>query len=154
MRASHVDRDVVNEALSGAYAEGRLTPEEFDERTDSVAHARTLGELPPLLGDLVASTGKSLVAGRFRAEAERRYQERVRNAFWGFLVPNLICWTIWFATGMDFPWPIFVTIGTAMGWVPLAISKDSVIREIERDLEKKELKRIERQQRRQLPPGS
>lgn len=154
LRASHQDRDIVNDALSAAYAEGRLTAEEFDERTDAVAGARTLGELPPLLSDLVSSSPSSLVAGRFRAEAERKHAERVRGAFWAFLTPNLICWAIWIITGMGFPWPIFVTIGTGLGWVPLLVNPEDNIRSLERDLEKRELKRIERQQRRQLPPGS
>ena len=56
VRASDRDRDVILHALGDAYAEGRLTREEYDERSDQVAAARTLGELPLLLADLVPTT--------------------------------------------------------------------------------------------------
>ena len=54
LRASD-DRDAVNDLLGTAYAEGRLTREELDERTDRAAAAKTLGELPPIIADLVSS---------------------------------------------------------------------------------------------------
>lgn len=53
MRASDADRDIVLTALGDAYADGRIDRDELDERTDSVNSARTLGELVPLLADLV-----------------------------------------------------------------------------------------------------
>ncbi len=56
VRASDRDRDVILHALGDAYAEGRLNREEYDERSDQVAAARTLGELPLLLADLVPTT--------------------------------------------------------------------------------------------------
>ena len=55
LRASDADRDVVNDVLGTAYAEGRLTPDELDERSDQVAQSRTLGDLPPIIDDLVAT---------------------------------------------------------------------------------------------------
>ena len=48
LRASDSDRDVVNDVLGTAYADGRL-PDELDERSDLVARAKTLRELPPLI---------------------------------------------------------------------------------------------------------
>ena len=57
LRASDKDRDLVHDLLGTAYAEGRLTREELDERADRVNAARTLGELPPLVSDLVAHLG-------------------------------------------------------------------------------------------------
>ena len=59
LRASDRDRDVVNDVLGTAYADGRLTPDELDERSDRVVRAKTLGELPPILDDLVAPSGSS-----------------------------------------------------------------------------------------------
>ena len=56
LRATDGDRDVVHQVLADAYADGRLDREEFDTRTAQTAAARTLGELPPLLADLVAPT--------------------------------------------------------------------------------------------------
>ena len=54
LRASDRDRDVISDVLGTAYAEGRLTPAELDERSDAVAQARTLSELPAIIDDLVA----------------------------------------------------------------------------------------------------
>ena len=46
LRASDADRDVVHRLLGGAYADGRINREEFDERSEAVLGARTLAELP------------------------------------------------------------------------------------------------------------
>jgi hypothetical protein len=43
MRASDADRDRSAAALSGHYAAGRLTLEEFQERLDRAFAAKTLG---------------------------------------------------------------------------------------------------------------
>lgn len=144
LRASDADRDVVSDLLGTAYAEGRLTPEELDERSDQVTQSRTLGELPPIIDDLVATTGAVATRpGGLRAEAEHRYRQQRTNAFWGFLTPTLICWAIWFAIGGGFPWPIFVTIASGAKFVQLVTTPSDSITAIERDLEKKERKRLQ-----------
>ena len=144
LRASDRDRDVVNDLLGAAYAEGRITPEEHDERTDLVARTRTLGELPALVGDLVA-TGSSVPATTDRhAEAARRYRKQLQDALWQFLIPTLICWTIYLASGHHgLPWPVFVMLGTGVNYVRLATSRTDTIHSIERSLEKKERKELE-----------
>ena len=53
LRASDADRDQVANVLSTAYAEGRLTREEHDERLNQVMAAKTFEELIPLTQDLV-----------------------------------------------------------------------------------------------------
>jgi hypothetical protein len=145
LRASDRDRDVVNDVLGTAYAEGRLTPDELDERTDQVAHAKTLGQLPPLLADLVAPTsGAGLTVRNLHGEAERRYRSQRHAALMNFLMPSLICWVIWFAIGQGhgFPWPAFVMIPTGINWLRLATSREDSIASIERGLEKKERRRL------------
>src|SRR5690348_11905086 len=52
MRAGDVDRTKVVETLGRHLAEGRLTIEEFDERTTQAHAAVYLDQLPPLLADL------------------------------------------------------------------------------------------------------
>jgi hypothetical protein len=52
IRASDSDREHVVEILRDAYAAGRLTLEEFDERTSEAFSARTWGALRDLTGDL------------------------------------------------------------------------------------------------------
>lgn len=63
MRASDSDRDRTAELLREAYAEGRLSVEEHEERLDRVYAAKTIGELRELLTDLPAGrTGDALGA--------------------------------------------------------------------------------------------
>ena len=53
LRASDADRDQVTAVLSTAYAEGRITREEHDERLDQVMRAKTFDDLVPITSDLV-----------------------------------------------------------------------------------------------------
>lgn len=53
LRASDADRNQVLDLLSAAYAEGRLTHEEHDERSNLATQARTFDDLIPLTRDLV-----------------------------------------------------------------------------------------------------
>lgn len=162
LRAGDRDRDVVLDVLGSAYAEGRLTPEELDERSERVTGARTLGDLPDVIGDLVPvmSVPKQLVGER-RAEAERRYRQQRQQALFSFLTPTLICWAVWIAVlmgsgGTTFPWPLFVMIGTGMRYAQLSFNREDTVLAIEHDLEKKERKRLEADERKannQLPPG-
>jgi hypothetical protein len=55
MRASDADRDRVMDVLRVAAGEGRLTPDELDERLEAALSARTFGELAALTADLVAA---------------------------------------------------------------------------------------------------
>ena len=61
LRASDADRDAVAERLRTAAVEGRLEPDELEERLHRALRARTYGELDRLLGDLPA---KRVVAPR------------------------------------------------------------------------------------------
>lgn len=52
LRASHADRDRVAEALRVAAGDGRLSPEELDERLERALTAKTYAELAALTTDL------------------------------------------------------------------------------------------------------
>jgi hypothetical protein len=54
MRASDADRDAVLAELGEHFQAGRLTLEEFDERSDVALRSRTYGELADLTRDLPA----------------------------------------------------------------------------------------------------
>ncbi|GAA1580516.1 MULTISPECIES: DUF1707 and DUF4190 domain-containing protein [Streptomyces] len=54
MRASHTDRDRTVDVLKAAFAEGRLSHEEYGQRFDAAARAQTYGELARLVADLPA----------------------------------------------------------------------------------------------------
>ena len=53
LRASDADRDQVATLLTTAYAEGRLSKDEHDERLDQLLQAKTFDDLIPLTSDLV-----------------------------------------------------------------------------------------------------
>lgn len=53
LRASDADRAQVATVLNTAYAEGRLTRDEHDQRLDEVMAARTFDDLIPITRDLV-----------------------------------------------------------------------------------------------------
>ncbi|MEV6118607.1 DUF1707 domain-containing protein [Streptomyces sp. NPDC052109] len=57
LRASHADRDRVVDVLTGAAGDGRIMPEELDERVAAALTARTLGELAALTADLPGEAG-------------------------------------------------------------------------------------------------
>jgi Domain of unknown function (DUF1707) len=58
IRASHADRDRTAELLRVAAGDGRLTPEELDERLEVALTARTMSELAVLTTDLPATPGQ------------------------------------------------------------------------------------------------
>ncbi len=53
LRASDSDREQVATVLATAYAEGRITRDELDERTEHLLRAQTFDELIPITNDLV-----------------------------------------------------------------------------------------------------
>src|ERR1700758_2515379 len=57
LRASDADRDRVVDLLSTHYQAGRLTVDEFHERSSQALQARTMGDLAALLTDLPALPG-------------------------------------------------------------------------------------------------
>jgi DUF1707 SHOCT-like domain len=62
LRASDADRELVATLLSTAYAEGRLTREEHDERLDQLMAAKTFDDLIPITRDLVVIGSPTAVA--------------------------------------------------------------------------------------------
>ena len=64
LRASDADREQVATVLSTAYAEGRLTREEHDERIDQLMAAKTFDDLIPITRDLVIVGTPSPVAAQ------------------------------------------------------------------------------------------
>ena len=78
LRASHADRDDVVELLRVAAGDGRLSPEELDERLGLALTARTYAELAALVTDLpAAGTAVTPVAGASPAMASAAPKELV-----------------------------------------------------------------------------
>jgi len=64
MRISDAERDAAANALGEHYAAGRLTNEEYDERSDTAFAAKTSSDLRPLFVDLPPLGGRSPLGGR------------------------------------------------------------------------------------------
>ena len=144
MRASDRDRAVIETVLADAFAEGRITRAEYDERTDAALSSRTLGELVPLVADL--PTGAPTPRSSIPDEALRAYVSERRQAVWGFLSASIICWVIWFVTGSDFPWPVFVMLGTGLNAGRVVWQKDEIVDAETRRLEKRERKELRKRE--------
>lgn len=157
LRASNADRDRVHGVLAQAYADGRLDRAEFDERTDAVARARTLGELPPAVHDLLPQTPSAPVTPTSVAErAAAAYLSDRRQASWAFLSASAVCWLIWLLTDRGFPWPAFVMLGTGLNLARVVVMRRDLIAEEVSRLERREAKRQVRDAKRrgELPGGS
>ena len=157
LRAADRDRDVIRTALATAYAEGRLDREEFDERSEQVTSARTLGELPPIIADLVPDRSierhsSSLVGAspqELRRRAELHWQAERRNAVVGVFGASLVTWAIWLATSWSdgdfdpyFPWPLIVMALSLANLIRTVATKADSIEEGVRYLEKKQAKQL------------
>jgi hypothetical protein len=142
---------VVHDALAEAYAEGRLDRDELDERTGQVDAAKTYGDLVAPLIDLAADATvrfTPVASQDDRRSAEQYYRNKLLETFFEFLIPNLVCWAIWFMTGHDyFIWPIFVTIPTLIHLLQVGANKQSIIDGRIEKLERKQAKALE-------PPAS
>jgi Domain of unknown function (DUF1707) len=55
LRAAHADRERVIETLKAAFAQGRLSPDELDDRVGQAFASRTYAELAALTADIPAS---------------------------------------------------------------------------------------------------
>ena len=159
LRASDKDRELALRILSEAYADGRLARDEFDERADAVSAARTLGDLPSQLADLVPDVavrpGSSLESHRQKAIA--KYERERRDALWTFLSVSAVCWVIWWVVGADaFLWPLFPMIFTGLNAGRVVFQREDIISGDIRRREKREAKALhdrEKRERRQLPPA-
>ena len=101
LRDADRDRDEVTAFLQEQYAQGRLTMEEFDERSTAAARAKTMGELRALTADLPAPAEPARPAwsrGRMRwiavAGVVATAAILVGAAFAGHFLPAFPTWLI------------------------------------------------------------
>ena len=161
LRASDADRAVAQQVLTEAYADGRLDRDELDTRTAIVSTARTLGELPPLLADLVAATSSALPARtRDRTSPDQREQAAIakyrsdrREAVLGFIGPSLVCTAIWFLLGAGggFFWPGFVIVFTFLNVLRVVVNRSDMVENNKQKLLKEEGKEVRRLEMRDRP---
>lgn len=148
LRAGDAERQLVLEALGDAFADGRLARDEFDERSGTAMTATRLGELPPLLADLVRSDrpGTALVPVDIEQRAVQRFERERREALWAFLSTSGLCWGIWALVMYGgFPWPAIVTLVTGLNAARVHFQRADII--------SAERRKLERRARKQLGPG-
>jgi hypothetical protein len=131
MRASDADREVVRVMLADAYADGRLTREEYDDRLSTLYSSRTLGDLPALVTDLVPPDGLPAAPAPLadlRTRGARKWRKDVEESLAAFLVPSIICTVIWIAAaGRGFFWPAFPMLFLGINLVRTLVNRESVI---------------------------
>ncbi|MFC2686625.1 MAG: DUF1707 domain-containing protein [Arachnia propionica] len=75
LRCSDADRTAIEQLLTDAYSDGRLTREEHDERLNKTWEAKTFGDLREITTDLVPTDPKpaSYLVGSPRATGRARW---------------------------------------------------------------------------------
>jgi hypothetical protein len=146
MRASDADREIVRAVLADAYADGRLTREEYDDRLNTLYGSRTLGELPALVTDLVPPDGlpaapAPLRPADLRTRGARKWRRDVEESFEALLFPAIICTVIWIAVGGGgFFWPAFPMLFLGLNLIKTIVQRESVIEREARRLEEEAAK--------------
>jgi hypothetical protein len=101
MRASDSDREHVAEVLREAYAQGRLTTEEFHQRVDAAYGALTYGELSGLTRDLPGQDLRDLARRPLPAPRPGYPPARSVLGIWRtWLAVTLVTSTIWLVTAI------------------------------------------------------
>jgi Domain of unknown function (DUF1707) len=111
LRVSDADRDRVAELLRSAAGEGRLSPDELEERLELAFEARTDADLVPLTADLPAPAA--------RVPAPRGLARRLpaRPDFGPYVGVSVMLVAIWALTGMGYFWPIWPILGWGSSFV-------------------------------------
>jgi hypothetical protein len=145
MRASDRDRALIETVLADAFAEGRITRDEYDERLGTALASRTLGELVPLVSDLPVGPTPRSGTGDLRDRAVRKWEADRREALLGLIGLSALLWTIWAVTMWGgFPWPLFPIGFALMNLVRIVANKRDIIEGHTRQLEKKERDKLQR----------
>ena len=105
LRIGDADRERVAERLRQAAGEGRLSPEELEERLEAAFAARTEAELTPLVADLPPAPPRPRPA---RGRADRG----------AFVATSILLVAIWALTGAGYFWPIWPILGWGVFVLP------------------------------------
>jgi hypothetical protein len=150
LRASDADRERITGVLSSAFADGRIERDELDERMDRLGSARTLGELPPLVSDLVplksqpTRPSKSLVGvppEEMHRWAVERWNDQRSSAVFTVLGTSVVFWGIWLgfdSRGGFVTIPLIVTALAMLHLIRVVTGRDQMVRDEVRRLEKKQ----------------
>ena len=134
--ASDLDRSNAGRILVGSYAEGRLEHDEYQQRLSQATRAKTLGELEPVLSDVVVNPGSVVAPAPVEMPEEdsgqtkrptgqtKRPTRMVGPVPSWYVSTNVICNVVWLvsvigAGRLNYYWPMWVLIGTSIaviGW--------------------------------------
>jgi type III secretory pathway component EscV len=159
MRASDADRELVRAQLAEAYADGRITREEYDERLTATLGAVTLGDLPPIVADLVPSQSAATPAavavpsgpGDIARRAQDAWRRKVRDDVGSLVFISVLLWSIWFFAGHGFPWPVFPMVAVGVNALNTLLSRGEIVAKEAARLERKQRKQLERRERPERP---
>jgi hypothetical protein len=160
LRASDADRNLVSQVLVEAFADGRLDRDEYDERAAAVLATRTLGELPPLVADLVpdrpllpaSAAGQvalvSASAADLQKMADQHWRDERRRALMGVLGSGGLLWTIWVISVVVsghfiWPWPLIVNALALLNLIRTMANRRDIVSSELRRLEKRQAKALE-----------
>ena len=112
LRASDVDRDFATALIEQARAAGRLDPSEYSERAVQAVRSRTLGELAPLVSDL-------MLANAAQGAVQRTRNRFARAGITGWIGLAVLLNAIWLMTVMTtghvlYYWPMWPMVGTGI----------------------------------------
>jgi Domain of unknown function (DUF1707) len=148
LRASDADRERLVDELEQHAVAGRLTTDEFEQRTGQAYEAKTVGELAALRQDLPATVpGEALSRRQRRSELTKRSLQETGGSAGLFVV----CTVIWLASGATGAfWPVWILIIVALslarnGWALYGPGAD--LDAVEADLDARRERRREHAQR-------
>jgi hypothetical protein len=104
IRVADADRERVAERLRRAAGEGRLAPEELEERLEAAFAARTQADLAPLVADLPSDPPPA------RPRPARRGGGR-HGELRAFAATSILLVAIWALTGAGYFWPVWPILG-------------------------------------------
>jgi hypothetical protein len=113
LRIGDADRERVADRLRQAAGEGRLSPEELEERLGAAFAARTAGELEPLVADLPPEPEPAP-----RAPHRGHRQGRHHGDLRAFVATSILLVAIWALTGAGYFWPVWPILGWGIFVVP------------------------------------
>ncbi|MGH3470639.1 MAG: DUF1707 SHOCT-like domain-containing protein [Nocardioidaceae bacterium] len=164
LRASDHDRDVVSQVLAEAYADGRLDREEYDDRARAVLSAKLLGDLPPLVADLVRTDGTApdrvlhLSSAELDDEADRAWHRHARRLVNRWASVSTLTTGIWGASSLaqqqfEYFWPAFPIVVLGVPVVMTVVNrKDHVEEEREKIRKKARKQQLKAEQARRAQP--
>ena len=108
LRIGDAERERAADRLRRAAGEGRLTPEELEERLEAAFAARTEAELAPLMADLPPAPRPQPPRPRRRDGGELR----------AWAATSILLVAIWALTGAGYFWPVWPILGWGVFVLP------------------------------------